>query len=91
MAARFDSRILQAETDRRLNCFTDASLCATKKFPYKPEKREVDLYEDLAFFSSVWGDNLGGRLIRAVDLYVSIYGNQYLTDRVLRLEVFNSI
>ena len=39
--------------------------CHKIYFHIKPEKRWVDLYEGLAFFSSIWGENLGG-----VDLYV---------------------
>ena len=49
--------------------------CHKNKCPYYTWKKGVDLYEGLEFVSSFWGENLGGRLIRAVDLYVSIYSN----------------
>ena len=48
--------------------------CHKINFHIKPEKRGSTYTRVLHFLFSV-GENLGGRLIRAVDLYAIIYGN----------------
>ena len=59
------------------------------KFPYYTWNKGVDLYEGSQAFNFffILGWKFGGQLIRAVDLYVSIYGmqscsNEYLTNYV---------
>ena len=47
-----------------------------------PEKKGVDLYAGLEFFLHIGVKIWGGRLIRAVDLYASIYGNSFLACRL---------
>ena len=52
----------------------------------KPEKRGVDLYASLEFFLDFGVKILEGRLIHAVDLYMSIYGI-YKTNKMNNLYV----
>ena len=83
------SSILIKELFDIIDCL-ELFLVACNKFFFHiiPEKRGR-LIRRSWIFSSYWGKKLGGRLIRAVDLYASIYGNRWCQEPISSMRLFH--